>query len=239
MMHKIKRSVVGGMQSRHIPKDAQFKSQRERLVETDRGLKYALNSIKAAKRMSVSVAEHTKDFCGKMCSIYPEEDAMQMLLKKTFNDTKSLEREVKVNPNAWSSVSVIERHLRAYLGEIKSLKRKYRKVENARRDYAMYQKKLGKVERKHAAENKTARYLELFEDARANYDSILDGILHQLRSTLEKSPDMFQSAYVAYWLAQGKMHSAMAQYCKPAIEYAVVNETKIVRSTSTPTTMKL
>lgn len=231
-MHKIKRCVVGGMQARHMPKNAQYENQRKRLDKTERALTHALDSIDAAKHLSVNVAEHNKEFCHGLTSVYPREDDMQTLIKKTMEDTTALEREVKITPDGSSSISAIELHIRAYLTEIKSLKGEYQNVEKSRRDYAMYQHKVDKLERKQAANDKKSRYLELFEGARATYDSVLDGVLHQLNSTLDKAPAVFESAYIAYWLTQGKVHSAMTLYCKPAIEYAIDNESKIVRTVS-------
>lgn len=227
MLHKIKRNVVGGLQARNEPKNAQFENAQQRLDNIERALTNALDSIDKAERSWVAVADAAQDFCDGLHSLYPQDDDIRALFKKTLDETNSLDREVKTDPDVSSNIKTIERVVRGYLTEIKTLKGEYPKVEIARRDFAMYQRKVDKLEHKDAADDKKARFLELLEGARATYHSTLDGIIHRMNSTYDKSPTMFRAAYVAYWLTQRKEHAAVSLYFKPAIEYAADNETNL------------
>lgn len=227
MLHKLKRNLVGGLQARHEPKNAQFENAQQRLDNIERALTNALNSIEKAERSWEAVADAANSFCDGLHSLYPQDDEQRALFKKTLDETSALDREVKTDADVGSNIKSIERVVRGYLTEIKTLKAEYPKVEIARRDYAMYQHRVDKLEHKDAADEKKARFLDLLEGARATYFSTLDGIIHRMNSSYDKSPTMFRAAYVAYWLTQCKIHGAVTLYFKPAIDYAAANENSL------------
>ncbi len=227
MLHKLKRNVVGGLQARNEPKNAQFENAQQRLDNVERALTNALDSIDKAEKSWIAVADAAQDFCDGLHSLYPQDDNIRMLFKKTLDETSTLQKDVKTDSDASSDVKGIERVVRGYLSEIKTLKSEYPKVEVARRDYAMYQRKVDRMEHKDSQDEKKVKFLELLEGARATYYSILDGIIHRMNSTYDKSPTMFRAAFVAYWLCQRKVHGAVSEYFQPAIDYAGENESNL------------
>ncbi len=96
----------------------------------------------------------------------------------------------------------------------------------------MLLRKLDKLEHKDPADEKKMRNLDFLEGARAIRISILDGIVHSMNSTYNKSPTMFLAAFVAYWLTQRKVHGAVSQYFHPAINYASGNEAGLFKNIS-------
>ncbi len=232
MLHKIKRNVVGGLQSRHEPKNAEFETAQQRLENIERALTNALDSIEKAERSWERVADTASEFCDGLHSLYPLDDELRTLFKRTLDETAALQREVKAEADVGGNVQQIERVVRGYLTEIKTLKSEYPKVEIGRREYAMLQRKVDKLEHKDPADEKKMRNLDLLEGARATYFSILDGIIHRMNSTYNKSPTMFRAAFVAYWLTQRKVHGAVSQYFQPAINYASENEAGLFKNLS-------
>lgn len=224
MLHSFKRAVSGGIQARHEPKNAEFENAQQRLDNVERALTNALDQIEKAERSWIAVADGARDFCDGLHSLYPQDDEIRTLFKKTLDQTSALQDEVKTTPDVSSQVRSIERVVRGYLTEIKTLKGEYPKVETARKDFAIYQRKVDKMEHKDAQDEKKAKFLQLLEGGRATYFSILDGIIHRMNQTYDKSPTMFRAAFVAYWLCQGKVHAAVSQHFQPALAYAEQNQ---------------
>lgn len=233
-MHTLKRNILGGLHARHEPKNAQFENAQQRLDNIERALTNALDSIERAERSWESVADSAHDFCDGLHSLYPTDDALRTLFKKSVDETAALQRECKADAEVGANTQQIERVVRGYLTEIKTLKSEYPKVEIARKDFAMYQRKVDKLENKDATDEKKVKFLELLEGARATYYSILDGIIHRMNSTYDKSPTMFRAVYVAYWLTQRRVHGAVSQFFRPAIEYAADNEAGLFRDIKPP-----
>jgi len=234
MMHKLKRNIVGGIQSRHEPKNAQFENAQQRLDNIERALTNALESIEKAEKSWNEVADSAGEFCDGLHSLYPADDEIRTLFKKTLDETNALQLEVKAEPDISSNTQQIERVVRGYLTEIKTLKGEYPKVEVARKDFAMYQRKVDKLEHKEPGDEKKVKFLDLLEGARASYFSILEGIILRMNSTYDKSPTMFRAVYVAYWLAQRRVHDAVTKHFQPSILYASHNEAGLFKDIKPP-----
>lgn len=234
MLHALKRKTVGGIQARHEPKNAEFDNLRQRLDNVQKALTNSLDSASKAEKSWIGVTDSAQNFCEGLHSLYPQDDAVRILFKKTLDDASALQKEVKHGAEAASNVKSIERMVRGYLAEIKTLKTEYPRVEAARKDFGMYHRKVERLGSQNTKkDDKRRKFLDLLENSKATYDSILDGIIHRMRTTYDKSPTMFRAAYVAYWLSQLRIHSAVSRYYQPALAYAAENESNLFAITQT------
>lgn len=234
MLHKVKRSVVGGLQARNEPKNAQFEATKQRLEGVEKSITTAVSSIEKVQRTWIPVADGAHEFSWALHSNYGFEDELRMPLKDALEETSALERFVKAER---PDVVVLERVLRGYVTELRGLKSEYPKVEKARLNYAMASHKNDKLESKGAASDKKAKQLETLEGCRATYYSALDSSIHRMQTTLEKAPAMFRAAFIAYWLSQRDMYREVAARFEKAIEYADKNEHCIISDVTAAKTL--
>ena len=149
---------------------------------------------------------------------------MRTIFKTTVDNTvEPLSKEMIQITGPRANVNSIVRMIRAYLSEIDSLTGAYGKVENARKDYAMYTVKTDKLEHKDAETSKVSRNLDKKEAAKAAYESLLEGTLHRMKTTCEKCSTMFKAAYVAHWLYHDSMMKLMNEKSPTPFAYSVAN----------------
>lgn len=221
MLHAIKRKTVGAAAARHEPVNAEFDNLRQSLDNTSKALTAALEDIESAEKSWTSLVTSTTHFSSGMHTLYPQEDDMRTLFKKTLTEVEApLPTEMTEMVEPKSKVKTIERMVRAYLTEIKLLTSEYPKVEAARKDFAMYQSKVDKLEKKEGVVDKQSRNLDKLETSKVSYDALLEGMLHRMKTTYEKAPTMFRAAYVAFWLYHSQMSALVERHYKPAFAYS-------------------
>lgn len=221
MFHSLKRKTVGHSAAKHEPVNTEFDNLRQGLDNVSKALTAALADIDVAEKSWNTLSKSAAHFSSGLHSLYPKEDDLRTLFKKTLDEVESpLQKEMAVIAEPTSKVKGIERIVRAYLTEIKTLSAEYNKVNNARKDYAMYNTKVDKLGKKATESDKQSRNLDKLEDSKAKYESILGGTVHRMKSTYEKAPTMFRAAFVAYWLYHSQMSSAVGKHFKTSYNYA-------------------
>lgn len=201
--------------------NAEFDHVRQSLDNVSKALTGALTDIDQAEKSWRTLVSSSEHFSSGLHSLYPQDDDVRNLFKKTIDDVGGpLTKEMADATDAKSKVKTIERMVRAYLTEIKTLAAEYSKVETARKDFAIYQTKVDKLGKKEAESSKQSRNLDKLENSRATYNSVLEGTTHRMKTTYEKAPTMFRAAYVAYWLYHSTMSSIVTKHFKPSFDYA-------------------
>lgn len=221
MFHSLKRKTVGHSAGKHEPGNTEFDNLKQGLDNVSKALTAALADIDTAEKSWKTLAKSAAHFSSGLHSLYPKEDDLRALFKTTLDEVEApLQKEMDSVTEPTSKVKSIERIVRAYLTEIKTLAAEYNKVSNARKDYAMYNAKVDKLGKKTEQSDKQSRNLDKLEDSKAKYDSILGGTVHRMKSTYEKAPTMFRAAYVAYWLYHSQMSSSVTKHFKPSYTYS-------------------
>lgn len=221
MLHAIKRKTVGVAAARHEPVNAEFDTLRQSLDNVSNALTAALEDIENAEKSWTSLVISASHFASGMHTLYPRDDDLRTLFKKTLSEVEGpLPKEMEEIIEPKSKVKTIQRMVRAYLTEIDHLTKEYVKVETARKDFAMYQTKVDKLEKKESPVEKQTRNLDKLESSKASYDSTLEGVIHRMKTTYDKSPTMFRAAYVAFWLYHSQMGSLVDRHYKPAFTYS-------------------
>eukprot|EP00177_Eucheuma_denticulatum_P007430 GFKZ01013524.1.p1 GENE.GFKZ01013524.1~~GFKZ01013524.1.p1 ORF type:complete len:244 (-),score=42.44 GFKZ01013524.1:630-1361(-) len=224
MLHALKRKTVGIAAARNEPVNAEFENIRQSLANVSKALNAALSDVDSAEKSWNTLVSNSTHFSAGLHSLYPEEDDLREIFKKTLENLEGpLSKEMATLNDPTSKVRGIERMVRAYLTEIKTLTAEYHKVEKARKDYVMYQNKVDKLGQKEGQSDKQSRNLDKLEAAKATYHSILDGTIHRMKSTYEKAPTMFRAAYVSYWLYQSQMTALVQDHFKESFTIAKSN----------------
>lgn len=224
MFHSIKRATVGLAAGKHEPKNAEFENMRNKMENVNKALASALNDIEGAQKTWHAVVDSSDRFAASLHTLYPNEDQVRALFKSALDEVRGpIAEDMHAIVNPSSQVRSIERNVRAYLTEIKTLTAEYNKVENARKDYAMYQAKTEKLDKSSNGTDKQSRNLDKLESSRATYHSILDGTLHRMKTTYDKAPVMFRATHVAFWLYQSRMNDLLSKHFSNSFDYAAQN----------------
>lgn len=222
MFQSFKRRTVGLSAARQQPINAEFDTHRNHLQNVAKSLTTALSEIDQAEAQWKELIKSNEHFSSSLHSLYPIEDDVRALFKSTLDSVQGVfPKEIADASSPTSQVRGIERMVKAYLTEIKTLSAEYPKVDHARRDYAMDQGKLEKLGKKEGGSNdKQTKALDKVEASKAQYTSILDGTVHRMKTTYEKAPTMFRAAYVAYWLYQNKVMTIIDKHLGHSQTYA-------------------
>ncbi|KAI0562454.1 hypothetical protein FGB62_59g050 [Gracilaria domingensis] len=245
MLHALKRSTVGHSAAKHEPVNAEFETLRTNLENVQKSLQTAVNEIDGAQKAYKKAATDAGKFSTTMHSLYPKDDETRELFKTTVDqvvDSVPKDLEGITEPN--SKMRALERMVGAYLTEIKSLSADYPKLETARKDYAMYQAKVEKLGKKESDNDKQSRNMSKLEDAKAKYNSLLEGIIHRMKITYEKASLMFRASYAAYWIYQKAVLDILGKHFGPAMSYAaehadsILQDATIAQTPPSPSTAK-
>lgn len=230
----IKRKTVGIGAARNEPVNAEFDNMRQSLDNVSKALTTALKDIDSAEKSWKTLLTSAINFSSGLHSLYPEEDQLRERFKSTLDELEGpMQKDMAALNEPSSKMKGIERMVKGYLTEIKTLGAEYHKVDNARKDYAMYQSKVDKLEKKEGKTEKQSRNLEKLESSKATYNNLLDGVIHRMKSTYQKAPSMFRAAYVSYWLYHSQMNSVVDKNFKSSFTYAIGNADSLFSMTET------
>eukprot|EP00178_Gracilaria_changii_P025462 TRINITY_DN78446_c0_g1_i1.p1 TRINITY_DN78446_c0_g1~~TRINITY_DN78446_c0_g1_i1.p1 ORF type:complete len:245 (-),score=54.53 TRINITY_DN78446_c0_g1_i1:86-820(-) len=237
MFHALKRSTVGHSAAKNEPVNAEFETLRTNLDNVQKSLQTAMGDIDDAQKAYTKAAADAGKFSTTMHSLYPKDDETRELFKTTVDQVADVvPKDLETITEPASNVRALERMVSAYLTEIKTLSAEYPKLETARKDYAMYQAKVEKLGKKDSDNDKQSRNMGKLEDAKAKYNSMLEGIIHRMKITYEKASLMFRASYVAYWIYQKAVLEVIGKHFGPAMSYAADNVDGILQEVTTAQT---
>jgi len=242
MFNSIRRKTVGLGTAKNQPVNAEFDNLRQSLDNVSKALTSALADIDSAEKSWKTLVTSASHFSSALHSLYPTDDDLRALFKTTHEQVSApLTKQMAEDGAPDSQVKSIERMVRAYLTEIKTLSAEYTKVDHARRDYAMFQAKADKLAKKNSSggggDKQTKnidKNLNNLEESKAKYNSILEGTVHRMKSTYDKATTMFRAAFVAYWLYHNDMTKVVNENFRPAFSYARANADGLFRMSATP-----
>lgn len=231
MLHALKRNTVGHHAAKNEPVNPEFDGLKDKLEQVQKSLTTATLELNNAQKAYKNAASEATTFSTALHAMYPTDDEFREVLKTSVSEVADpIPKAMEEVLEPASKVRVIERMVNSYITEIKSVSQEYSKLENARKDYAMYQAKVGKLEKKDSANDKQSRNMSKLEDSKAKYNSLLEGTLHRMKSTHSKAKDMFRAAFVAYWLYQNAIHDILGKSFGPSMAYATLNADSIISS---------
>lgn len=224
MLHSIKRKTVGVAAGRHEPVNAEFDTLRSNLDNVQKSLTSAIQDVDDAEKHWTSLITGTESFSTDLHSLYPKDDEVRVLFKSTLDKLQgTLQKDLKDVTEPQSKIRGIERMVRAYLTELKTLAQEYHKVNDSRKDFAMAKTKVDKVTKKNKGDETQTKHLDKLEANRATYDSILEGTIHRMQTTYDKAPSMFKATYVAYWLYQSMAMEVLQKHVAAPTQYAKIH----------------
>lgn len=228
MFHVIKRKTIGGIQSRGEPNSAEYTETKERLHEIQKGLNYALESIGTSRKAWTSISHQWPKFCENLQSLYSKNDRTQEVFKKSAEGATVVNKELVLKEgNTATNTHSIELMVKGYLAEIQTLKPEYAKVEAARKDYAMCERKMSKLDVKSSKNGRKEKHMERLETVKAKYDSVLKGVTHRMNLAIDKADSMLRAIFVAYWMEQKNSIDTLMQNAAGPMEYAASNEDQV------------
>lgn len=199
-MHKIKKAAHTGKGAENA-EFADFKNRLENLSTYLRSSSSALNASEQAWR---DVCSRQKVFAETFANRYPDRDEVRDFGKQSAQSSQALVKEFVLKTEGstaahWQVDSVVQ----DYLQEIALISQEYKPISDAMKEVTMYTKKVDDLQiAKKPDEAKIARNMEKLEDAKKEYDQLLDRVVEQMKVVYNKRQVALKATYVAYWSSQ-------------------------------------
>lgn len=183
--------------------DAEFDKVKTQLSNVATALQACVEALSTVtsdyRRLYAGINKFANDFY----SLYPTDDDVRRLGESTVRDSNALVQDANdraLDEPAVASVHAIDRHIHAYLAEIRNLQREFKKVSSARVDYEIEMDRLERAGRRGADDGRMSYIRDQVKARKQIYDSILHALTSRLESTYRKHSHVFQAAWTAYLL---------------------------------------
>lgn len=173
-----------------------------------------------------------RKFANDFYSLYPSDDSVRRLGESTVQNADALCEDSKdraLDDPSVASVHAIDRHIRAYLSEIRNLQKEFKKVTSSRIDYEVEVERLERAERRGFDENKVNNIHDTLKIKKNIYDTTLAALTRRLASTYDKHGHVFQAAWTAYILKLDDGAALLDKHMKSHRAYAKKIQKDVLR----------
>ena len=178
-----------------------------------------------------------RKFSHNFYTLYPSDDEVRQLGKTTLKSTQNLLEEVEnsqgtkvIMDEKIENIHAIDRIIKAYLAEIRTLQKEFKNVSHSKHEFMKWKNKLERYEGgKKVDPDKRQFFAENVMEKERTYQCLLEGLTNRLASTYDKHSQVFQAAYVAYWLRVDYAREIMDRHLRTHREYAKRLEKSVVR----------
>lgn len=217
--------------------DPEFCNVKQKLANVATALDDCVAGLYTAENNWRAIYTGMKKFSHNFYTLYPSDDEVRRLGKATLKSTQGLVDEVENDGNIlderMESIHVIDRVIKAYLAEIRTLQKEFKNVTSAKNDFSKAKNRLERYENgKRVDPDRRAVFADNLHDRERTYQCLLEGLTNRLASTYDKHSQVFQAAYVAYWLRVDYARDLMDRHLKSHREYAKKLEKDVVRMQS-------
>lgn len=190
--------------------DAEFDKVKTQLNNVATALQACVDALKTVSDDYARLYSGVHKFANDFYSLYPTDDDVRRLGEATVGNAEALKEDAQaraLDEPSVASVHAIDRHIRAYLTEIRNLQKEFKKVTSARIDYDVEVERLERAERRGADDGKISSIQDQLRTRKQIYDTTLSALTRRLASTYDKHGHVFQAAWTAYIL---KLDDGMA-----------------------------
>lgn len=183
--------------------DSEFDKVKTQLNNVATALQACVDALTTVTNDYNRLYEGVHKFANDFYSLYPSDDPVRRLGESTVMNADALRQDAKdraLDEPTVASVHAIDRHIRAYLTEIRNLQKEFRKVSSARIDYEVEVERAERAERRGADDNRLQAIQENVRSRKQIYDTTLSALTRRLASTYDKHAQVFQAAWTAYIL---------------------------------------
>lgn len=186
-------------------RDSQLEYVRQRLENVEHSLKDRLDNIEGVFHTWGNITRELEEYSEQMDVHYPEDnDKQREIFQKTASLMKEMDKEMRskclVSCKSNQEACKLERSVRGYIGEINTLKREYKKVQERQLQHLMFEEKARKLEHRSDDDSKKRSINWKKERATTNYHHILSETINRMNSTYQKAPGMFKALNRLFWL---------------------------------------
>lgn len=164
---------------------------------------------------------------------YPDPDDVRDTAKMFNESFHEMQKEMRTRSDKEVDYHTIAKKVTAYLAQIKAMSAEYKRLEDARVEYEMYNQKLVTLQKEHDKKGeKLDEKLHRNEDKHANakqaYESVLNDVVTKQQNLLHKQEEAYRAAFTAYFLLQAHMLDAMDKHGKPVYAYGAKHEQELL-----------
>lgn len=183
--------------------DSEFDKVKTQLNNVATALQACVDALSTVTADYNKLYDGVRKFASDFYSLYPSDDSVRRLGESTVQNADALCEDAAdraLDDPAVASVHAIDRHIRAYLTEIRNLQKEFKKVSCARIDYEVEVERLERAERRGLDESRIAAIQDQLKSRKQIYDTTLTSLTRRLAGTYEKHAHVFQAAWTAYVL---------------------------------------
>lgn len=212
--------------------DAEFDKVKTQLNNVATALQACVDSLKTVSDDYTRLYDGVHKFANDFYSLYPTDDDVRRLGETTVTDADALRQDARdraLDDPGIASVHAIDRHIRAYLSEIRNLQKEFKKVTSARIDYDVEVERLERAERRGFDDSKIMAIQDQVKTRKQIYDTTLAALTRRLASTYDKHAHVFQAAWTAYILKLDDGMSLLDRHIKTHRAYAKKIQNDVLR----------
>lgn len=194
---------LSSRREKHI--DPEFLKVRTQLANVATALEACLKGLESVSADYNRLFKGVSTFANDFYSLYPSEDGVRRLGKATVVSSEALLSEVSsrsLDAPETVSIHVIDRQIRAYLQEIRTMQAEFKKIATAKSEADSAQARVERMDARNRPvdEDKRAWLYDQADERRAVYETMLQALTNRLASTYNKHSQVFQAAWTAYML---------------------------------------
>lgn len=199
------RKVLQPLGRRERNDDPQFQKVKVQLANVATALEACTAGLETITSDYTRLYKGISQFATDFYSLYPSEDGVRKLGKATVESAESLIQDVEnraLDSPELASIHAIDRQIKAYLSEIRTMQAEFKKVAAARHDWETAHSRLERTQarNKPGDEDRRAWLADQTQERRVVYETMLDSLTRRLASTYNKHSQVFQAAWTAYIL---------------------------------------
>jgi len=223
------KKVAGSWKHSKQPDSAEFSDYKQRLDNVVKALEATSASTAASQKVWKTLAADQAKAVENYMNMYPDDDDVRNKARDAVAASSKVTADFTKSEDSGAPANVIDKHVKQYLAEIKSLQTEYKKLGSAKVDYDMYGSKVQSLEgSKKQDETKIERNRTKLEEARINYESILEATIKRQKELYAKRQTLFKAGFVSYWLSQGTYIAFLSGNYANVVRYAKENESTMM-----------
>lgn len=209
--------------------DPEFHKVKTQLTNVATALEACVSALEALSADYDRLYRGLHKFAHDFYSLYPSDDPVRRLAAATVASADSLLADAKPDP-APTSIALIDRQIKAYLQEIRTLQKEFKRVAVARADFEAERDRFERADARRGTDPDRRAAMRREVDVRRKiYETTLSSITNRLASTYNKHAQVFQAAWTAYVLRIDQGRSLLDRHFRNHRSYAKRLEKDVLR----------
>ncbi|KAA8491184.1 hypothetical protein FVE85_9479 [Porphyridium purpureum] len=227
MLHSIKKASFK-VAAKAEPEHEEFLELKQRIANMVKTLTESATQLDKAEMHWQTLFAEQKQTAENFANLYPDDDDLRKIAKTAVEVTAEVERSAAQSRES-STYVAINKQVKAFLAEYKTLESEYKQLTDAKTEFEMYRKKCDDLEKaRRPDEERILRNATKFDEAKLSYEQNVETVIQHQKQFYAKRKEVFRAAFVSYWLAHGMHMDHLKAKIGPVNAYAKSCEKDLV-----------